>query len=97
MLCQHCWRTALYHAMPAVSASECGKTLGQRCGGDADGGVADAVQQHQGVGVDECAAGVDERAAKDGRSGPAIPLMDVLLSTMLTHADRRWCGISRLY
>ena len=45
-------------------AAECGKKLGWRCGGDADGGGADAVRQHQGVGVDECAAGVDERAAQ---------------------------------
>jgi hypothetical protein len=36
--------------------------------------------------VDGCAARVDERAAKDGRSGPAIPLMCVLVSTVLTHA-----------
>ena len=42
------------------------------------------------------AAEVDERAADDGRSGPVIPLMIVLVSTVLTHADRLWCGICRL-
>jgi hypothetical protein len=43
------------------------------------------------------AAKVDERTANDGgRSGPVIPLMNVLVSTVLTHADRLWCGICRL-
>lgn len=67
---------------------QCVREFRQRHRRDTDSGVADAVSQHQGLGVHERAAGVDERAAKDGRSGPAIPLMDVLVSTVLTHADR---------
>jgi hypothetical protein len=32
---------------PAVSAAECDKKFGYRRGGETDGGVADAVRQHQ--------------------------------------------------
>ena len=46
--------------MPWVSAAQSGKEFGQRHGGDTDGAVTDAVRQHQGVGVDERAAGVDD-------------------------------------
>lgn len=45
--------------MPWASAAQNCKELGKRHGGDTDGGVSDAVRQHQGVGVDQCAAGVD--------------------------------------
>ena len=34
--------------------------VGQRHGRDADGSVRDAVREHQGLGVHECAAGVDD-------------------------------------
>jgi hypothetical protein len=36
---------------PAVSAAECDKKFGYRRGGETDGGVADAVRQHQTEGV----------------------------------------------
>ena len=75
--------------MPRTVDEDVGPTYPRRC-------RSSSCCRNKGVGVDECAAGVDERAAKDGRSGPAIPLTDVLLSTMLTHADRLWCGIRRL-
>jgi hypothetical protein len=51
--------------MSWISAAQTCKEFSQRHGGDTDGGNTDAVRQHQGVGMDQRAAGVDNNGPTD--------------------------------